>query len=337
MPVQTASANKRLPKRFRDSHNLFLGVDGGGTKTHIVLIDAEKQFVSEAFSGASNPLRVGIEKSVANIFSAVDKACDIAGKSQGDIVAVECGLAGVRRADLRQIIRRMVSQRFRVKMVEVITDAEIALFAATDGKEGLVVIAGTGSVCIGQNSEGKIYSAGGWGPLAGDEGGGAGIARRALQSIAKASDGRGKTTNLSDVAVDYFRAGRLEDLSVAIYAPQIDNARIAGFARYVIETAQAGDEVAISVLKEAGRELGIAARAVIKELKLERKKFPIGYVGGIFHAGELIFKPFLETVHEIAPKAFISEPKFAPAAAAAQMAYDNFKKNESSRNGTRKS
>ncbi|HEX8248073.1 MAG TPA: BadF/BadG/BcrA/BcrD ATPase family protein [Pyrinomonadaceae bacterium] len=317
----TAQISKKRPsKRFRDFHNLFLGVDGGGTKTHIVLLDAENTIVGEAFSGASNPLRVGIEKAAANIFAAVDTACDNAGLNQGDIIAIECGLAGVRRADLRQILRRLVSQRFRVKAVEVITDAEIALFAATQGKEGLCVIAGTGSVCIGQNAKDEKAIAGGWGPLAGDEGGGAGIARRALQAVAKASDGRGQLTNLSELAVDYFRAGRLEDLSVAIYAPQIDNARIAGFARLVIETAQAGDRVAISVLDEAGRELGLAAKAVIKELKMTRRKFPIGYVGGIFHAGDLICRPLLETVHEIAPKAYISVPKFPPAVAAAQMA-----------------
>lgn len=322
------NSKKRLSKRFRDFHNLFLGVDGGGTKTHIVLIDAEKNIAGEAFSGASNPLRVGIEKAAANIFAAVDTACDSAGLNPGDIIAIECGLAGVRRADLRQILRRLVSNRFRIKAVEVVTDAEIALFAATQGKEGLCVIAGTGSVCIGQNSKGAKAVAGGWGPLAGDEGGGAGIARRALQAVAKASDGRGRLTTLSNLAVDYFRAGRLEDLSVAIYAPQIDNARIAGFARFVIETAQAGDGVAISVLEEAGRELGLAAKAVIRELKIERRKFPIGYVGGIFNAGDLIFKPLLETVHEIAPKAFIAAPKFSPAAAAAQMALARFRNGE---------
>jgi N-acetylglucosamine kinase-like BadF-type ATPase len=245
--------------------------------------------------------------------------------NQGDIVGIECGLAGVRRADLRQLLRRLVSERFDIKTVEVVTDAEIALYAATHGREGLCVIAGTGSVCIGQNAQGEKAIAGGWGPLAGDEGGGAGIARRALQAVAKASDGRGQLTKLSDLAVDYFRAGRLEDLSVAIYAPQIDNARIAGFARFVIETAQAGDRVAISVLEEAGRELGIAAKAVIKELNLKRRKFPVGYVGGIFHAGDLIFKPLLETIHQIAPKAYVAAPEFSPAVAAAQMARDAFR------------
>lgn len=314
-------------KRKKNSHNLYLGVDGGGTKTHAVLIDEDKNILGEGITGAGNPLRVGVENAIKNIFSAIEKASDAANRSKIDIVSAQIGLAGVRREDLRYLIRNRFKELLRVRKVEVTTDAEIALYAATEGKEGLVIIAGTGSVCMGRNSKGEMASAGGWGPLAGDEGGGAGIARRALQTIAKSSDGRGKPTKLSDYAVDYFRAGRLEDLAVAIYAPQVDNARIAGFAQFVSQAATEGDEVAIEVLTEAGRELGLAASAVIQKLKMQKRKFPIGKVGSVFKSEELITKPLLEKVNEIAPKAFMSETQKSPAYAAALMALQNYGKN----------
>jgi N-acetylglucosamine kinase-like BadF-type ATPase len=314
-------------KRKKNSHTLYLGVDGGGTKTHAVLINDDKIQVGEGFSGASNPLRVGVESAVKNILTAITKASDSANRSRGDIVSAQIGLAGVRREDLRYLFRNQIKDYLRIGKIVVTTDAEIALYAATEGKEGLVIIAGTGSVCMGRNKNGEMASAGGWGPLAGDEGGGAGIARRALQAIAKSSDGRGKPTNLSTYAVDYFRAGRLEDLSVAIYAPQVDNARIAGFAKFVSQAAHEGDEVAIELLAEAGRELGIAAIAVVEKLKLQRRKFPIGKVGSVFKAEDLITKPLIDKVHEIAPKAFMSETNKTPAYAAALMAFDNNKTN----------
>lgn len=314
-------------KRKKNSHNLYLGIDGGGTKTQAVLIDEEKTILGEGFTGAGNPLRVGVEPAVKNIFAAIEKAADAANRSKGDIVSAQIGLAGVRREDLRYLIRNRFREILRIRKVEVTTDAEIALYAATEGKEGLVIIAGTGSVCMGRNAKGEIASAGGWGPLAGDEGGGAGIARRALQLIAKSSDGRGKPTKLSDYAVEYFRAGRLEDLSVAIYAPQVDNARIAGFAKFVTQAATEGDEVAIEVLTEAGRELGIAASAVVQKLKMQKRKFPIGKVGGVFQSGELITKPLLEKVQTVAPKAFMSETNKSPAFAAALMAWQKYQKN----------
>jgi N-acetylglucosamine kinase-like BadF-type ATPase len=314
--------------RSKSIHNLYLGVDGGGTKTHVVLINDEKNIIGEGFSGASNPLRVGLETAVKNIFTAIDKACDEANRSRGDIISAQIGLAGVRREDLRYVIKKNVRERLKFRKIEVTTDAEIALYAATEGKEGLVIIAGTGSVCMGKNAKGESASAGGWGPIAGDEGGGAGIARRALQAIAKSSDGRGKPTKLSDYAVDYFRAGRLEDLSVAIYAPKVDNVRIAGFAKFVVQSATENDEVAMEVIAEAGRELGLAAVAVIEKLKLKNRKFPIGKVGSIFKAGDLIAKPLLEKVHEFAPKAFIAETQNTPGFAAAVMAFNLVKKTE---------
>lgn len=321
MPRESVNRPLRRPKI---SHNLYLGVDGGGTKTHVVLINEKQEAICEGSAGASNPLRVGIETAVANIIKATNAACDAGGCSRGDIVAGTLGLAGVRRSDLRQRIEEGIYRHLHIRNISVITDAEIALYGATLGKAGLVVIAGTGSVCIGQNDEGEKVSAGGWGPLAGDEGGGAGIARAALHAIAKASDGRAPKTKLSEVAIEYFRAAHIEDLVVAIYAPQVDNQRIAGFARYVVEAAQKGDAVAKKVIAEAGHELGIAARAVITKLNLQRKKFPIAYVGSIFNAGELIKKPFLEEVHAIAPKAELIAPQIPPALAAAQIAYRTF-------------
>lgn len=314
-------------KGKKKSHNLYLGVDGGGTKTHAVLIDEEQTILGEGFTGAGNPLRVGVENAIKNIFSAIEKASDAAARSKIDIVSAQLGLAGVRREDLRYLIRNRFREILRIRKVEVTTDAEIALYAATEGKEGLVIIAGTGSVCMGRNAKGEMASAGGWGPLAGDEGGGAGISRRALQAIAKSSDGRGTPTKLADYAVDYFRAGRLEDLSVAIYAPQVDNARIAGFAKFVSQAATEGDAVAIELLSEAGRELGLAACAVIEKLRMQKKTFPIGKVGSVFKSEELITNSLMQKVQEIAPKAFMSETQKTPGFAAALMAFKNYQKN----------
>ncbi|MDQ3711770.1 MAG: hypothetical protein M3388_06080 [Acidobacteriota bacterium] len=323
MPSRSSKIN-RLPK----FHNLYLGVDGGGTKSQAILLSEEKKAIGEGLSGASNPLRVGVETAVTNIFQAIDAACDVANKSRGDIVSATFGLAGVRRIDLRQRVRERLAQKLGIKLVEVVTDAEIALYGTTLGSAGVVVIAGTGSICYGRNEAGETAIAGGWGPIAGDEGGGATIARRGLQAIAKASDGRGRLTKLSEAGVDYFRTSTPENLLVAIYSPQMDNAKIAGFARLVVETARKGDKIAIEILNESGLELGLAVNAVIEKLNLKTKKIPIGYVGSIFRAGELITDSLLETVHRFAPKAYLSEPLLQPARAAAQAAFEMYRKGE---------
>ena len=111
----------------------------------------------------------------------------------------------------------------------------------------------------------------------------------------------------------------------AIYSPLVDNTRIAGFARLVVETAQEGDKIAIEILEDAGYELGLAACAVIKKLKLARTKVPIGCVGSIFYAGGLLTVSMLKIIHECSPKAFLTEPLMPPAQAAALMTQSNGK------------
>lgn len=322
------AATPRSRKSILRSHRLFLGVDGGGTKTHVVLTNESGTVKGDGLAGPSNPLRVGVETAAANIVKATVAACDNNGLSRGDIYAATLGLAGVRRADLRQRIRESVETRMGIRKIDVVTDAEIALYATTFGKPGLVVIAGTGSICIGTNSVGEIAISGGWGPLAGDEGGGVGIAQHALHAVAKASDGRGPATKLSESAAEYFRASGPENLIVAIYSPLVDNTRIAGFARFVVEAANEGDAVALEIVTNAGEELGIAAAAVIRRLELQQQKIPIGCVGSVFKAGGTLTAPMLAKIRAIAPKAFLTTPSVTPANAAAMMAISNFSDNK---------
>ena len=298
---------------------LFLGIDGGGTKTHAAIMNAAKEVLAEGDAGPSNPLRVGVETAVTNILKATEEACDRGGLIASDISAATLGLGGVRRKDIRERVRESFCKRLNIQNTTVVTDAEIALFGTTVGKPGLVVIAGTGSICLGKNEKGAMAISGGWGPLAGDEGGGAGISQIALHAIAKASDGRGPQTALTERAADYFRASGPENLIVAIYSPQIDNTRIAGFARLVVETALDGDLVARDILRDAGEELGLAAVAVTKKLGLAKRKIPIGCVGSVFKAGKLLTRPMLDIIHKTAPHAYLTEPLLQPSHAAAIM------------------
>ncbi len=111
-----------------------------------------------------------------------------------------------------------------------------------------------------------------------------------------------------------------DDLSTAVYAPNMTNTRIAGFGRRVVAAAKRRDAVAREIVEEAGRELALAAAAVIRKLKMERERFQVAYVGGVFAAGGLILDPLTEELARVAPRAFIAPPVLAPAEAAARMA-----------------
>jgi N-acetylglucosamine kinase-like BadF-type ATPase len=309
-----------LTARRQRSQGAVVGVDGGGTKTHAVITDVNNRVLGEGTAGPSNPLRVGISTAAAAVREAIDRACEVAEVRRADLVAAEIGLAGARRPELRALMREALSG-LGIPEMEVVGDSDIALFGATGGKPGVVVIAGTGSICCGINAAGKEMCAGGWGPLVGDEGGGSWIARLGLRAIAKASDGRGPKTSLTKDACSYFHVTTPEDLSTAIYAPSITSERLAGFGRYVVEAAKAKDQVARDIMTEAGKELGIAAVAVIRNLKMERERFQVAYVGRIFTAaGELVLAPMRHELKRMAPNAYLAPPQYAPAIAAARMA-----------------
>lgn len=298
---------------------LVLGVDGGGSKTRAVVADAAGAVLGVGMAGPSNPLRVGVSAAADAVREATERACAEAGVRRIELVAAEVGLAGVRRADIRERMAAALSG-LGIKTVEVVTDSDIALYGATEGKPGVVVIAGTGSVCCGVNARGRRACAGGWGPVVGDEGSGSWIARRALQAVARASDGRGRKTSLTEAACVYFNVASAEDLSTAVYAPNVTNTRIAGFGSLVVEAGRRRDAAAREIVEEAGRELARAAVAVIRKLRMEREHFQVAYVGGVFAAGALILEPLGEEIRRVAPRAFIAPPVLAPAEAAARMA-----------------
>jgi N-acetylglucosamine kinase-like BadF-type ATPase len=306
--------------RRKQTQHSVVGVDGGGTKTEAIIMDANLQVIGEGRSGPSNPLRVGITGAAAAVREAIDSACAMARLRRADLVAAEIGLAGARRKELRERMRETLAT-LSIGEVEVVTDAEIAMYGATDGAPGVVVIAGTGSICCGINARGKSFCAGGWGPIAGDEGAGAWLARRALRAVAHASDGRGPETLLTELACSYFHVSTPDDLTTAIYAPTITNERLAGFGRDVVEAAKRKDAVALEIVMDGGTELGLAAVAVIRHLQMERDRFQIAYVGGVFRsAGELILNPLRNEVKKVAPRTYFEPPRFAPAVAAARMA-----------------
>lgn len=320
METKNRIASLASPRRYA-ARELVLGVDGGGTKTRAVIADSRQRIIGEGVAGPSNPLRIGIGNAAAAVKEAVDKACAAAGVERADIVSAEVGLAGVRRGDLRSRMREALTG-LGIRSLEVVTDADIALFGATEGAAGLVVIAGTGSICCGTNGRGTHLCSGGWGPLAGDEGSGSWIARRALQAVAQAEDGRGPKTQLTQAALAYFNAATVDELMLTIYTPSMTNERIAGLCKSVIEAAQ-DERVAREIVQAAGRELGAAAVAVIRNLRMGREKFQVAYVGGVFAAGDLVLDPLREEIARVAPAAFVAPPHLSPAVAAARMAREH--------------
>jgi N-acetylglucosamine kinase-like BadF-type ATPase len=204
--------------------------------------------------------------------------------------------------------------------LELVTDARAALEGALDGKAGVVVIAGTGSIAIGVNPDGETARSGGFGPTLSDEGSGYYIAQRALKAVVSSFDGRSPQTTLAERICKRLGVAGPSDLPGVIYNSDSEHVDIAPLAELVDEAAREGDEVARQILTAAGRELGRLAASVIDKLGLHASAFRVACVGSVFRSGEFVLEPLREAVSRVAPHAEIGPPLYPPAIGAVKLA-----------------
>ncbi|HKR63197.1 MAG TPA: BadF/BadG/BcrA/BcrD ATPase family protein, partial [Thermoanaerobaculia bacterium] len=269
----------------------FIGVDGGASKTAAIVIDEHERIVGHGLAGGSNHLRVGIEEATRNVERAVNIALVEAGIAIRDVEYAYFGVAGSDHPAHRQRVIDSLSIFFPGGNFIVDTDARVALTGAIGFGAGVVIISGTGSVAFGRNTSGDESRAGGWGPTLGDEGSGFWIAREGLSSIVRAHDGRGFATRMTDLLCAEYDLCKPEELPKFVYAATTHADDIARYGKLVIEAAQAGDDVARDIMMRGGSELAECVLAVARGLHMTDSEFPVAYVGGAFHAGDLLLNP----------------------------------------------
>jgi N-acetylglucosamine kinase-like BadF-type ATPase len=299
----------------------FIGVDGGASKTAAIVVDGGQKILGRGLAGGSNHLRVGIEEATRNVERAVNVALVEAGIAIRDVEYAYCGIAGSDHPAHRQRVVDSLSVFFPRGNFIVDTDARVALTGAVGFGPGIVIISGTGSVAFGRNVAGQESRAGGWGPTLGDEGSGFWIAREGLAAIVRAHDGRGLATRMTDLLCAEYDLCRAEDLPQFVYATTTHADDIARYGKLVIEAAQLGDDVvAREIMTRGGSELAECVLAVARGLHMTDSEFPVAYVGGAFHAGELLLNPMRLRIQREAPGAVLAPPARPPVEGAAMMA-----------------
>ncbi|HWQ34539.1 MAG TPA: BadF/BadG/BcrA/BcrD ATPase family protein [Blastocatellia bacterium] len=309
----------------RHDQQFWLGVDGGGTNTRAVIVDENGHKRGQGYAEAANYHRVGLESAVSAIVKAVHEACHRAGITPQQITAACFGLAGVSHPDHHRTMLDALKAALPISEILLETDARIALAGATDNRPGVVIIAGTGSIACGINSQGEFARAGGWGPVMGDEGSGTYIGKRALEVVMEAYDGRGRRTRLTDAVLKHFRIKSPAELPGVIYNTNIQAMReVAQLSRVVVQAAEAGSRMAQEILREAADELARAAVAVITQLRMQSDSFRVACVGGVFESGEWVVAPLRQAIAEIAPLAVVTPPLYPPVIGAVKIAMNAF-------------
>jgi N-acetylglucosamine kinase-like BadF-type ATPase len=240
---------------------IFLAIDGGGTKTRCRVAD-ETRVLAESVGETVKIMTIGETVATGRLQELVLEAANSA-HVQLDAVERTCmGLAGTSSEQARvwaeKTLRSLVSGE-----ILLAGDEEIALDAAFHAGPGILVVAGTGSNVIGRCTNGARVSAGGWGPLLGDEGSGYWIGLEALRAGLRAQD-RGIDTCLLREIMAFWNLHDLGELVAK--GNQRPRPNFAELTKVVASCAERGDSLAVSMLERAGEELAAQVRLVMSKM-----------------------------------------------------------------------
>ncbi len=269
---------------------VFLGVDGGGSKTAFVLVDAGGSVLAEAVTSTTYILGDDTSGVAAVLTDGIESVCTAAGFGTDEITQAFFGLPGYGESEagldaLAVLPRRLLGHdRYSCG-----NDMICGWAGSLGGADGINVISGTGSMTYGENG-GRGLRVGGWGELFSDEGSGYWIAVRGLNAFTRMSDGRLPRTALYDILKSQLGVDHdlfALDVVLTLWGGRRD--AIAALSRVIAEAAQAGDPVAAVILRDAALELVTLVEATRSGLGFaDDEDVPVSYSGGVFAAPDVL-------------------------------------------------
>lgn len=295
----------------------IIGVDAGGTKTLLALYDLDGNKLNETVLESCHYMRVGASAMGRILKEGVNALCQQQGISPRDII-LSLGLAGYGREEkVRRMLEEALKAAFPETKLVLHNDVETALEGAFLGRDGLMLIAGTGSIAFLKQGD-EVKRCGGWGYAFGDEGSAYWIAKKLLEAFAKEDDGRLEKTALHPLLMERLKLSQGADLITYVMKElQNDRNQVAKLAVLAGVAAALGDPVALAIYNEAGKELAALANTLGQSLD---QPVSVAVYGGVFQAGNWILKPLKAN---LASNLNLVEPKAPPEYGAYLMAKNN--------------
>lgn len=287
-----------------DPTPLLVGVDGGGSRTRVVLADAAGNTLARV-EGAASALLPGQEGVAADIIKAlIGEVLAMVERTEIRPAVCVVGVAGAGQERAAQALWSALASRRVADDVSVQADATIAMDDAFGDSAGVLLIAGTGSVAYSRAPDGRIERCGGWGPNIGDEGSAAWLGRRALSVITAAQDGREPETAMTGAILTALELESIDDLIP--WAAGATPGTIATLAPVIAKVASTGDLRANAVISFCVEELSLHIRTLARCCFMdERAAIPVAFAGGLLSKGSLIRKRLEQRLKSAVPGATV--------------------------------
>jgi len=299
--------------------DIVIGVDGGGTKTRALVADERGATIVEV-SGPGSAVRPGeAERSAAVIADVVRDALAASNMSHVTPKVVCVGVAGVGRESERQALWQALVSHDLAEEIVIHADAMVALDDAFADGAGILLIAGTGAVAFGRGPTGEFARCGGWGPVIGDEGGGAWLGRKALSVVTAAADGREAETALTGAVLTAAQVD--EPVDLIPWAAAATPGQIATLAPIILSIAEGGDRRAGALVSLAAEELALHVRALARRLfGDERASLQVAFTGGLLGGRSILRKRLVQRMKSVVPGAQLLTAEVDPARGAVRSA-----------------
>jgi len=284
----------------------FLGVDGGGTKTKVVLINRDLDVIIQKEFPASNLIYTEagpVLKEIIKLAREISKGFALKG--------IGLGIAGIDSEQDRNRIYQQMKNSFPDLQIEVVNDGIVSLIGALNKKPGILVNAGTGSIATGLSKDGRIIRSGGWDYLLGDEGSGYWVGITLIRMAIKDYDRGVKDSRLIRTVTDYFQVSSLEEIMAIIYNQQQKKDYIARLALRAAELAREGDFRAREIFNQVGKELGRLIYWVYSRGNFDTP-VSLTYSGSVFKSFDLFRESLFNYLDQKELKYNWLEPRYSP-------------------------
>lgn len=288
-----------------ENSRIVLAVDGGATKTTLVIYSDNGDHLFEKTSIGSNYHTIGANKVERVITDLLLDAYQAIPYDRIEIAAF--AMAGIDTEKDLAIVKTIIEKCFQnvpydIQTVIVENDVQSTLIGITGGNPGALILSGTGSIAYALDVDGSIVRTGGWGHRAADEGSGYWIGREIIRAVVQLEDGRSnKQTVLKNLLYEKLQVKQMDEMLFWLYRPDYTNAQVASISSILSKAVHLDDETAIDIAKRAACELSRLAITVLKKVNYYDEPFTFYLNGGILQNHSYIRELFIQEMQEVYP------------------------------------
>jgi N-acetylglucosamine kinase-like BadF-type ATPase len=305
---------------------LVLAIDGGNSKTEVLLTTAAGEVLTSVRGPGSSPHHLGIDGAIDLLDDLVQKAAAQAGLGNRTPIAdrAEVYLAGVDFANEKESATAAIAGRGWARTFVVDNDSFALLRAGTDTPDSVAVVCGAGINCVGVSRDGRHARFASLGRISGDWGGGMDLGDEALWWAARADDGRGPETVLTTLVPAFFDQPDVPSVYEAIHFGSLSYRRLIELAPTVLAASRDGDPVARGIVTRLADEVVAIARAALARLDMLAVPTVVVLGGGVLTShDEVLLGEIRSRLASVAPHADTVVTEVSPVVGAALLGLDH--------------